>query len=55
MDQHTFEQAVRSYWTVRESQAAKQLASSKVDAGTRGSVTGGTHLDALTKVLQIFS
>src|SRR5258706_13011345 len=50
MDQEAFEQAVRSYWTVRESQAAKQLASSKVDAGSRGSVTGGTHLDALAQV-----
>jgi hypothetical protein len=50
MDQQAFEQAVRSYWIVRESQAAKQLASGKVDAGSRGSVTGGTHLDALAQV-----
>lgn len=51
MDQQAFEQAVRSSWTVRESQAAKQLATGKVDSGTRGAVTGGAHLDALTELL----
>ncbi len=29
-----FEAAVRSYWQVREHQAAKQVGSGKVDAGT---------------------
>lgn len=51
MDPQAFEQAVRSYWTVRESQAAKQLASGKVDAGLRGAVTGGAQLDALGQLL----
>jgi hypothetical protein len=52
VDQQAFEQAVRSYWAVRESQAAKQLGSGKVDAGLRGAVTGGGHLDALAKLLE---
>jgi hypothetical protein len=52
VDQQAFEQAVRSYWTVRDSQAAKQLASGKVDAGTRGAATGGAHLDALGQLLE---
>jgi Restriction endonuclease XhoI len=52
VDRQAFENAVRSYWTVRESQAAKQLAAGTVDAGARGAVTGGAHLDALTKLLE---
>jgi hypothetical protein len=51
-DSSRFEQAVRSYWTVREAQAAKQLASGRVDAGTRGSVTGGGQLDAVAELLE---
>lgn len=47
-----FDRAVRSFWTVRESQAAKQLASGKVDAGTRGAVTGGGHLDGIAQLLE---
>lgn len=49
--QQAFEQAVRSYWTVRESQTAKQFGAGRVDAGLRGAVTGGAHLDALAKLL----
>ncbi len=51
-DRHRFEDAVRSFWKVRESQAAKQLASGKVDAGSRGAVTGGAHLDGIAKLLE---
>jgi hypothetical protein len=43
---------VRSYWTVRDAQAAKQLAGGKPDAGSRGSVTGGGHLDGITDLLE---
>jgi len=53
--QRGFDDAVRSFWSVRESQAAKQLASGKLDAGSRGSVTGGGHLDGIAKLLaQVF-
>jgi hypothetical protein len=52
VDQQAFEHAVRSFWAVRESQAARQLASGTVDAGTRGAVTGGGHLDALAELVE---
>lgn len=48
--ERAFEAAVRSYWVVREAQAAKQAASGAVDAGRRGAVTGGAHLDDLVRV-----
>jgi Restriction endonuclease XhoI len=51
-DPARFEQAVRSFWDVRTSQAAKQLLSGKVDAGTRGAVTGGGHLDGIARLLE---
>lgn len=47
-----FEEAVRGYWSVRDAQAAKQLAAGKVDAGARGSVTGGGHLDGIARLLE---
>lgn len=46
------EQAVRSYWQVRQWQAEKQLSHGKPDAGLRGAVTGGAHLDALAQLLE---
>ena len=52
MHQEAFEWAVRKYWIVRESQAAKQIASGRRDAGLRGAVTGGAHLDALAQVVE---
>jgi hypothetical protein len=51
VDQQAFERAVRSFWAVRTSQAAKQLASGKTDAGLRGAVTGGAQLDAMAGLL----
>jgi hypothetical protein len=42
-----FQEAVQSFWTGRETQLQKQIASGKVDAGTRGAVTGGGHMAAL--------
>jgi hypothetical protein len=46
-----FQAAIDEYWATREAQTAKQLASGKADAGTRGSVTGGAHLHALTTLI----
>lgn len=43
---------MRSYWAVRMAQSDKQLAGGKADAGTRGAVTGGKHLDALTDLIE---
>ncbi len=47
-----FETAIRSYWQVRDAQAAKQAASGKLDAGSRGAVTGGGHLNAVALLLE---
>jgi hypothetical protein len=47
-----FEAAIRSYWQVRDAQAAKQIAAGKLDAGTRGSVTGGGHLNGVASLLE---
>lgn len=47
-----FETAIRNYWQVRDAQAAKQAASGKLDAGSRGAVTGGGHLNAVALLLE---
>jgi hypothetical protein len=41
------QQAVQSYWDARARNKEKQVQSGKVDAGTRGEVTGGTQMGAL--------
>lgn len=52
MDQDAFERAVRSYWLVREAQAARQSAAGRADAGLRGAVTGGAHLDGMAQLIE---
>lgn len=52
MDQSAFEAAVRQYWIVREGQAGKQRESGRVDAGLRGAVTGGAHMDAMAELME---
>ena len=52
MDQRSFESAVRSYWRVRAGQARKQEATGRLDAGLRGAVTGGAHMDAMAEVME---
>lgn len=44
-------EAIRQMWGVRAAQAAKQFASGKRDAGSRGTATGGRHLDAFSGLL----
>ncbi len=39
--------AVQSYWDARARNKEKQVESGKIDAGTRGEVTGGTQMGAL--------
>ena len=39
--------AAAFYWKTRRGQARKQKRSGTQDAGTRGQVTGGKHLDGL--------
>ena len=41
------QEAVQSYWDARSKNKEKQVQSGKIDAGTRGEVTGGTQMGAL--------
>lgn len=43
--------AVQHYWGVRDGQSGKQRAEGKLDAGMRGEVTGGQHLNAFVHLL----
>lgn len=52
MTQAQFTEAIRSYWTLRAAQAAKQAATGQVDAGTRGEATGGGHLEPMIALLE---
>lgn len=52
MDQEAFEAAVRRYWVVREGQAQRQRDSGNLDAGLRGAVTGGAHMDAMAELME---
>jgi hypothetical protein len=38
-------------WATREAQGVKQIESGRPDAGSRGTVTGGRHLDGFTDLL----
>jgi hypothetical protein len=46
-----YDTAVRAFWTGRDLQAQRQIESGRVDAGTRGSVTGGQHMTPLQDVI----
>ena len=41
------QKAVQNYWDARARNKEKQVESGKIDAGTRGEVTGGTQMGAL--------
>lgn len=50
-----FEEAIKDYWLVRTAQARRQADTGGTDAGSRGEVTGGKQMGALTKlVAEIF-
>ena len=40
-------EAVQSFWTVRAAQRQKQIEGGRIDAGSRGAVTGGSQMGAL--------
>lgn len=42
-----FHDAVQRFWQGRRAQQQKQVEGGRIDAGTRGAVTGGTHMGAL--------
>lgn len=46
-----YDAAIRAFWAGRDLQTQKQIDSGKRDAGTRGSVTGGKHLEPLQEVI----
>lgn len=46
-----FQQAVQAFWDARNRQQQKQIEAGKIDAGTRGAVTGGTQMGALEILL----
>jgi len=52
VNQERFEDAVRDYWRIRTAQQQKQVDAGKVDAGTRGAVTGGAHMDSMAKLME---
>jgi hypothetical protein len=43
--------AVRDFWNVRNNQAERQRLEGKLDAGTRGAVTGGQHLNEVALLI----
>jgi hypothetical protein len=45
--QKRLQAAIQSYWDGRATNKEKQVESGKIDAGTRGEVTGGTQMGAL--------
>ena len=46
-----FHTALRAFWMGRDVQADRQRVAGRVDAGLRGAVTGGGHLDALRDLI----
>jgi len=46
-----FHAAVQSFWDARNRQQQKQIESGKIDAGTRGAVTGGSQMRALEELV----
>ncbi|MCL4445883.1 MAG: PaeR7I family type II restriction endonuclease [Actinobacteria bacterium] len=46
-----FLSAVRSFWEVRGDQAKRQRLGGRLDAGTRGEVTGGQHLNQVALLI----
>jgi len=46
-----YDAAVKAFWAGRDLQTQKQAETGKIDAGTRGSVTGGLHLNALQELI----
>ncbi|GAA4845243.1 PaeR7I family type II restriction endonuclease [Luteimicrobium xylanilyticum] len=46
-----YDAAIRALWAGRDLQTQKQIESGRIDAGTRGSTTGGKHLDPLQELV----
>lgn len=48
-----YDSAIRAFWAGRDFQTQRQIDSGRVDAGTRGSVTGGQHMAPLQDVVAV--
>jgi hypothetical protein len=46
-----YDSAIRAFWAGRSLQMQRQIDSGRIDAGTRGSVTGGQHMTPLQDVV----
>ena len=46
-----FQEAVQAFWDARDRQQQKQIDAGRIDAGSRGAVTGGTQMGALETLL----
>jgi type II restriction enzyme len=46
-----YDTSIKAFWAGRNLQTQKQVETGKVDAGSRGSVTGGQHLNALQELI----
>jgi hypothetical protein len=46
-----FQGAVQAFWDARDRQQRKQIEAGKIDAGTRGAVTGGAQMGAMETLL----
>jgi hypothetical protein len=51
MTGHDYDTAIREFWTGRDEQTRRQIESGKIDAGSRGSVTGGQHMAPLQDII----
>lgn len=49
--EHEFQEAIDKFWGTRASQAEDQRRRGNVDAGLRGAVTGGSHLDGVREAV----
>ena len=47
-----FREAVQHFWDARARQQQKQVEAGRIDAGTRGAVTGGTQMGALEVLIR---
>jgi len=45
-------EAVKLFWQTRQSAQTRNIGSDRPDAGTRGSVTGGKHLDGFVELIK---
>jgi type II restriction enzyme len=48
---YSWDDAIRAFWAGRDLQTQRQIDAGRIDAGTRGAVTGGKHLEAMQEAV----